>query len=136
MKAAVTFGEFDALARLRGWTAASLADRFRGKIEQPRDFFERVMRPRSGPGSADRSGTLIPYKSVMEFYHSELKPLMAKGSFRACDCGCDKPLYGRKKLASAACRKRMERRRSQTPESSSEKVNKHKGFSVTFQGGR
>src|SRR5258708_32614041 len=39
----VTFKEFAAVARKRGLTVESLADRFRGKIENPSEFFERVM---------------------------------------------------------------------------------------------
>jgi hypothetical protein len=39
----VTFKDFATLARSRGHTAESLAERFRGKIEEPWEFFERVM---------------------------------------------------------------------------------------------
>lgn len=126
----VTFKDFAELARRRGWTAASLAERFRGKIEQPREFFERVLRSDSGP--ADRSGGVIPYRGIIEFYQTHLRSLMAEGHFRACACGCGKPVYGRKKLASAACRKRMERRRSRTPESGVKKAKKDGAFSVTL----
>ncbi len=39
----VAFKEFAAVAKKRGLTVESLADRFRGKIENPSEFFERVM---------------------------------------------------------------------------------------------
>lgn len=126
----VTFRDFAKLVRRRGWTAASLAERFRGKIEGSREFFERVLRSDSGP--ADRSGGIIPYRSVIEFYRKKLCSSMAGGQSQLCDCGCGKSVLGRKKLASAACRKRMERRRSRTPESGVKKAKKDGAFSVIF----
>ena len=131
---AVTYADFARLARQRGWTAASLAERFRGKIEEPRAFFERVFGLSANGG--ELSGSVIPYQSVLEFYQREAAAAIAGGKAGSCECGCGKPVYGRKRLASDACRKRQERRRSQTPESGSEKVNKDKGFSVTFSGDR
>jgi hypothetical protein len=129
----VTSRDFAELARRRGWSAAFLAEHFRGKIEEPREFFERA--PRCKHKGEDRSDAVVPYASVPDFYRRELSPLMAEGSFRSCGCGCGKPVYGRKRLASSACRKRMERRRSQTLESGSEKCRKDGTFAVTFQGG-
>lgn len=127
---AVTYGHFAKLALRRGWTAAFLADRFRGKIEEPRAFFERVLACRSN--GEDLSASLIPYRSVLEFYQRELSSAMPAGTTRGCECGCGKPVHGRKKLASAACRKRMERRRSRIIKSGSEKHKKDGAFSVTF----
>ena len=53
-----------------------LVDIFRGKLDENRPFFERVM---SGswrnPGTGrpeDRSDAVIPYRSVIEFYVKEL----------------------------------------------------------------
>ena len=126
----VTYSDFTKLARRRGWTAASLAERFRAKIEEPRAFFERVLSCSANGG--ELSASLIPYRSVLEFYQREAAAAIAGGKARSCECGCGKPVYGRKKLASAACRKRMERRRSLTPESGSEKHKKDGAFSVTF----
>ena len=60
----LTFKEFSQLARKRNHTAESLAALFRGKIDQPRDFFERVMSCRL----KDCSDLPIPYRSVIEFY--------------------------------------------------------------------
>ncbi len=63
----VTYADFATLARRRGWTAAFLANHFRGKIEEPRAFFERVLACRSN--GEDLSGSVIPFRSVLEFYH-------------------------------------------------------------------
>jgi len=125
----VTYIEFAKLARRRGWTAAWLAERFKGKIEQPREFFERVLK--AGSGSEDRGAIPIPYRSVLELYRKELGPGVADSESRRCDCGCGKPVTGRKRLADVACRKRMERRRSRTPESGVKKAKKDGIFSVT-----
>ena len=67
----VSYSEFAQLARRRGWTAAFLAERFRGKIEQPREFFERIL---AGSSKCQNlSASLIPYRSVLEFYQRELR---------------------------------------------------------------
>jgi hypothetical protein len=39
----VAFKDFAKLARERGYTIESLADRFRRKIENPSEFFDRLM---------------------------------------------------------------------------------------------
>ena len=122
----VTYADFAKLARRRDWTAAFLAEHFRGKIEEPRAFFERVLACRSN--GEDLSGSLIPYRSVLEFYQREFSSAMPPGGTGGCECGCGKPLHGRKKLASAACRKRVERRRARTPESGVKKPRKTGGF--------
>ena len=134
MKAFVTYEDFAKLARRRGWTAQFLAEKFLGRIEEPRAFFERVLK--GGSGSGSQGGTLIPYRSVLAFYQAELAQGMAAGGRRTCKCGCRKPVFGRKRLASAVCRKRSERRKSRTTKSGVKKVNKHKAFSVTFSGRR
>src|SRR5262245_43904406 len=66
----VTFKDFAAVAKKRGHTIESLADRFRGNIENPAEFFERVMSCKYK--GEDRSGVVIPYRSVLEFYSQEL----------------------------------------------------------------
>ncbi len=126
----VTFKDFAALAKRRGWTPEFLAEEFRGKIEEPSDFFHRVLSCKYK--GEDRSGVVIPYRSVLEFYHKELSPLIAEGNVRVCECKCGRRVHGRKSYASVACRKRMERRRSETPKRGSEKAIQDKAFSVTF----
>lgn len=127
---AVTYADFAKLALRRGWTAAFLGEHFRGRIEEPRAFFERVLACSSN--GKDLSGSLIPFRSVLQFYQIELPRAMPAEGTGGCECGCGKPLHGRKKLASPACRKRMERWRSRIIKSGSEKANNGKGFSVTF----
>jgi len=65
----ITFKDFAAVARRRGHIVESLADRFRGKIENPSEFFERVMSCRHK--GEDRSWVVIPYRSVIAFYFHE-----------------------------------------------------------------
>jgi hypothetical protein len=69
----ISFKDFAALANKRGHTAESLADIFRGKIEEPREFFERVMTCKWK--HEDRSGCVIPYRSAIEFYLKETQYL-------------------------------------------------------------
>jgi len=126
----VTFRDFAALAKRKGWTAEFLVEEFRGKIEEPSEFFHRVLSCKYK--GEDRSWVVIPYRSVLEFYHKELSPLIAEGNVRLCECKCGRRVHGRKSYASVACRKRMERRRSETPKRGSEKPNKDMAFSVTF----
>jgi hypothetical protein len=71
----VTFGEFRLLAGARQRTVDDLVELFRGKIEDPRDFFERVMscqwRNPETRRYEDRSNVVIAYRSVLEFYAKE-----------------------------------------------------------------
>jgi hypothetical protein len=39
----VTFKDFAAVAQQRRWTAESLTPRFRGRIENPNEFFNRIL---------------------------------------------------------------------------------------------
>jgi hypothetical protein len=104
----VTFKDFAAVAKKRGHTVESLADRFRGKIENPSEFFERVMTCKYK--GEDRSDVVIPYQSVLEFYSQELHYFQdSNAKHRQCACGCGAPVFDRKKWASAACKKRIQR---------------------------
>jgi hypothetical protein len=103
----ITFKVFAKLAIKRGHTAETLADRFRGKVEQPTEFFERVLTCRHK--HEDRSDVVIPYRSVIEFYSSELHYFAdANQKHRRCACGCGAPVFDRKKWASPACRQKIE----------------------------
>jgi hypothetical protein len=79
---------------------------FRGKIDDPRDFFGRVMSCKSRNPELDRSEVVIPYKSVLEYYRQELHYFKeaAKSKQRFCECG--KPIFGRENHCSRACRQR------------------------------
>jgi hypothetical protein len=68
----VTFRGFSQVAKRRGHTPDSLAEMFRGRIEDPREFFERVMSCKWR--GDDRSDVVVPYRSVIEFYNAELRP--------------------------------------------------------------
>jgi len=104
----ITFKNFAVLARKRGHTVESLADRFRGKIENPSEFFERVMNCRYK--GEDRSWVVIPYRSVIEFYNEERHYFHdSNQKHRQCACGCGAPVFDRKKWASPACKKRIQR---------------------------
>jgi len=67
----ITYREFRDLMAKRRRTVDDLVDLFRGKIEEPREYFERVLSCRYH--GEDRSGVVIPYKSVIQFYRSELE---------------------------------------------------------------
>ncbi|MBI4523709.1 MAG: hypothetical protein HY695_07850 [Deltaproteobacteria bacterium] len=72
----ITFKDFQCLMQRRKRSVDDLVDIFRGKIEDPREFFERVMscqwRNPQTRRLEDRSDCVIPYRSVIEFYQREL----------------------------------------------------------------
>jgi hypothetical protein len=104
----ISFGNFCKLAKSRGHTVESLADRFRGKIENPSEFFERVMSCRYR--GKDRPWVVIPYRLVIEFYKEGLHYFKdSHPEQRRCACGCGAPVFDRKKWASSACKKRIQR---------------------------
>jgi hypothetical protein len=70
-----TFKDFQKLMIKRRRTVDDLVDIFRGRLDDSRSFFERVMscqwrNPDTGRFE-DRSDVVIPYKSVIEFYLKE-----------------------------------------------------------------
>ena len=104
----ITFKAFATVAKKRGHTAESLANRFRGKIENASEFLERVMTCRYH--GEDRSGVVVPYRSVIEFYNEELHYFQdSNQKHRQCACGCGVPVFDRKKWTSPACKKRIQR---------------------------
>ena len=106
----VTFKDFAAIAKKRGHSPESLAELFRGKIEEPREVFERVMACRYK--GEDRSGVVIPYRSVIEFYQAELHYFQDSNTKqRRCACGCGLPVFDRQKWATPGCRQREARRK-------------------------
>jgi hypothetical protein len=75
----VTFKDFQGLMTKRKRGVDDLVDIFRGKLDDTRSFFERVMscqwrNPDTGRYE-DRSDVVIPYKSVIEFYLKETQYL-------------------------------------------------------------
>ncbi len=109
----VTFKDFSDLARRRGWTVQFLAERFRGIIEEPTEFFTRVLACRYQ--GEYRGDVTIPYRSILEFYRAELTFRQQEtGRERFCACGCGTRVWDRKKWATCACRKRAQRTGSQT----------------------
>jgi hypothetical protein len=75
----VTFRDFQKLMLKRKRTVDDLVDIFRGKPDDSRAFFERVMscqwrNPDTGRYE-DRSDVVIPYRSVIEFYLKETEYL-------------------------------------------------------------
>jgi hypothetical protein len=115
----VTYKDFGKVMQRRNHDADDLVQRFRGKVDDPRDLFERVMScrwkdPKTGRYE-NRSETVIAYRSVIEFYRQELHFFKetAKTSQRYCLCGCGSPVFGQYKFAREACRKRLQRQRGQ-----------------------
>ncbi len=109
----VTFDEFSKLAQRRGWTVQYLAERFRGVIDEPSEFFNRVLNCRHQ--GEYRGDLVIPYRSVVEMYQCEVTLQQQEaGHERFCACGCGARVWDRKKWASGACRKRWQRTGSRT----------------------
>lgn len=102
----VTFGDFARLAKRRDWSPEFLAERFQDKIEKPSEFFHRVMEGRY-------ANVVIPYRSVLSFYFTELKFQREEAGTdeRLCACGCGIPVLPRKKWASETCRKKVQRKK-------------------------
>jgi hypothetical protein len=101
----VSFGDFSKLAHKRGLTPEYLAERFTDKIERPSDFFHRVFQ-------GQHAGVVIPYRSILAFYVSELTCHQESiGRHKSCACGCGQAVFDRKKWASPACKKRLQRNR-------------------------
>ena len=104
----ITFKDFMQVAKRRGHTPESLAALFRGKIEEPREFFERVLSCKWK--GEDRSNVIIPYRSVIDFHNQEARYFTdSNDRHRTCACGCGLPVFDRKKWAGAACRKKVQR---------------------------
>ena len=62
----VIFVDFAKFASKRKITPECLAERFAGKIDRPGEFFDRVFK-------GQYAAVIIPYRSVVAFYSSELK---------------------------------------------------------------
>ena len=98
----VTFGMFKDVAQRRELTIESLASEFRGKIDSPTSFFERVFEK-----NPESRATVIPYASVLVFYHQEAHYLKdSDPDQRVCACGCGVVVFGGRKWAGEACRTR------------------------------
>ena len=71
----VTFKDFQKLMNKRRRSVDDVVDIFRGKLDDSRNFFERVMSCQwRNPDTArfeDRGDVVIPYKSVIDFYLKE-----------------------------------------------------------------
>lgn len=111
---AITFADFAALAKRRGWTLDFLAERFRGQIDDPqgaRGYFARVLDRR-------HADVVIAHNSVLAFCLERL------GTDRVCACGCGRPLHRlNQQWATDACRVHGHRRRvGDRPESAPESL--------------
>jgi hypothetical protein len=71
----ITFKDFQKLMVKRRRSVDDLVDIFRGKLDDSRAFFDRVMSCRSRNPYIDRSDVVIPYRSVIEFYLKETQYL-------------------------------------------------------------
>ena len=99
----IAFKNFVLVAHRRAWTAQSLADRFRGRIENPAEFFHRVLDGKS-------PDAIIPYRSVIEFFFAAAQENPAPGNTQACACGCGRTVFDRKRYALPGCKTRTARR--------------------------
>jgi len=62
----ITFKQFIKLMERRGMESNDLCRQFRGKFDEPREFFNRVWQGRY-------ADVVIPYRSVVQFYTKELR---------------------------------------------------------------
>jgi hypothetical protein len=108
----VTFRQFLEVAKRRKLDVAGLTAEFRGKIDNPRELFERIF--------ADKENfrdVVIPYSSVLAFYNQEQHYVCDSNSGqRFCTCGCGLAVFGRRNLATEACKKRVQRRNGHGPQ--------------------
>jgi len=102
----VSFRNFAALAKRKGWKPEFLAVQFRGKVDSPSEFFHRVL-------GGEHGNVVIPFHTVLDFYHQEQSPLIQDEAVM-CACGCRKPVSGRQRYSSGSCRLRAYRERSLT----------------------
>lgn len=102
----ITYAQFAKLAQRRHWTVEPLSARFRGKIDEPREFFTQVLK-------ASNSAAVIPYRSVIQFYTDSetVKPAAVSGH-PLCACGCKQEVFDRQKWARPGCRKRVARKKA------------------------
>ena len=101
----ITFNQFQALAKRRGWTVDFLAAFVKGELDEPKRTIERILK--TGPAE-----TVIPYTCLIELYLKATAKL-AEGTPTGrgyCVDGCGQRVMGRKKFASDAYRKRAARR--------------------------
>jgi hypothetical protein len=61
-----TYADFAKLMKKRGYGIDELVDLFRGKLEDTRDFFRRVIEH-----DYEHRDVVIPYRSVLKFYYQE-----------------------------------------------------------------
>lgn len=104
----VSMADLAALCRRRGLDVDFLTERFRGafgdKPGEVRDFFLRAFQGRY-------ADVVVPWASVLTWYQRELGlEQLASGRERRCACACGQRVWGRKRWASDACRKRVARR--------------------------
>ena len=111
----VSFRDFTALAKRKGWKPEFLAVEFRGKVDSPSELFHRVLGGKFGD-------VVIPFHTVLDFYRKELSPLINEQAIKLCVCGCQKRAYGRKRFASSYCRLKVHRKGSLTSKRGSEKA--------------
>jgi hypothetical protein len=111
----ITFGDFAALMDRKGWSAEFLAEKFRGKIEEPKAFIYRVLQKQNGE-------IVIPYRSVVEFYRQAFNGQGHQLWQRVCACGCGQPVWDRKKWASSGCKKKIARQKVTNPQDGLRKV--------------
>ena len=104
----VSFGDFALLTKKRVWTIDQLVGIFGRQIEDPRDFFERVLSCRWH--GENRSEVIIPYRSVIEFYEAEIGYQQdSEGVEKRCKCGCGLRIIGPRAYATDACKQKTYR---------------------------
>jgi len=117
----ITFGQFRKVARRRGWSLEWLVEQSKAELDRPTDTIRRVLEGarveghREGerwvaPYWDDMTEVVLPYRRLIELYQRATRPRPALDGERQCACGCGGLVRARRKWASPACRKRVQRR--------------------------
>lgn len=78
------------------------------KLQGLPDDFDLPGMSRTAKYHAVGNGVPIPMARAVAMAVAGARP---QTGFRACDCGCGRPVFGRQKTAGPACRKRLQRKR-------------------------
>jgi hypothetical protein len=65
---------------------------------------------------------LVPYQSVLDFFHAANRGALPCSRSRLCACDCGKAVFGRRKWATNGCKKRVARRNGTDRHSGSDRA--------------
>jgi hypothetical protein len=99
----VRLDDFAAVAKLMSWKVYSLAEGFRGVIDEPRALFTRVLSGSPDDYGRPRWDVVVPYRTVIATYRKAVGELLAAEKVRLCVCGCKMPVFGKGATLARGC---------------------------------